>query len=67
MEKQWVHWQEVELTAGSLPLALLRRAVERVSVPGHHLQNIGLKRDGERILLCLCFGQCSLEEKLWEK
>lgn len=67
MKKQWVHWQEVDISCGTLPLALLRRAVEQAAVPHRRLQNIGLRREGDRVLLMLCFGNRKPEERKWEK
>ena len=50
-----VFCQEIDISSGSLPLPLLRQAVAESPIVGRKLQDIGLVRDGERILLKLYY------------
>ncbi|MTI94944.1 MAG: hypothetical protein FH749_05560 [Firmicutes bacterium] len=64
MEQEQVYFQELDLSSGQAPLALLKQVVERQPpAPGQRLNDIGLIRDGERVLLKLYFGQAGEEEE----
>lgn len=59
MEKQeqeyMVYCQEIDISSGTLPLPLLRQAVAETPAGGRKLQDIGLVRDGDRVLLKLYY------------
>jgi|GEM_PF-5118702 len=58
MEEQseyMVYCQEIDVSSGTLPLSLLRQAVAESPGQGRKLQDIGLVRDGDRVLLKLYY------------
>jgi len=50
-KEHMVFAQEIDISSGALPLSLLRQAVTNCG--GRRLQDIGLSRDGDRVLLKL--------------
>lgn len=55
-EKEYmVCCQEIDISSGHLPLQLLRQAVAEPGSKGKKLQDIGLVRDGERVLIKLYY------------
>ncbi|MGI6364904.1 MAG: hypothetical protein ACOX2G_04040 [Bacillota bacterium] len=58
MEKtsqKMVYCQEIDISSGHLPLALLRQAVAEAPQGGRKLQDIGLVKDGDRVLIKLYY------------
>jgi len=58
-----VFCQEIDISAGSLPLTLLRQAVADSSNGGRKLQDVGLVRDGERVLIKLYYSWAGDEKE----
>lgn len=55
-EKEYmVYCQEIDISSGLLPLPLLRQAVAESNQNCRQLQDIGLVRDGERVLIKLYY------------
>jgi hypothetical protein len=50
-----VYCQEIDITSGHLPLTLLRQAVAEAPQGGRKLQDIGLVKDGDRVLIKLYY------------
>lgn len=49
--KEIVCYREIDIPTGNLPLALLKQAVAGTPQRGRKLQDIGLVRDGRRVLI----------------
>jgi len=58
-----VYCQEIDISSGNLPLPLLRSAVAECPEKGRTLQDVGLVRDGSRVLLKLYFRWSGVEDK----
>lgn len=56
--KETVCYQEIDIPTGNLPLALLRQAVAETAPHGvgRKLRDIGLVRDGQRVVIKLYYG-----------
>lgn len=66
MEKpneEMVYCQEIDISSGQLPLPLLRQAVADTPHGGRKLQDIGLVRDGDRVLIKLYYSWPGDEQK----
>ncbi len=55
LSPEMVYCQEIDISSGHLPLTLLRQAVAETPHGRRKLQNIGLVRDGNRVLIKLYF------------
>lgn len=62
-ESNMVYCQEIDISSGKLPLPLLRQAVAAAPHGGRKLQDVGLVRDGDRVLIKLYYYWAGDEKK----
>lgn len=65
MEKQSadiIYCQEIDLSSGQPPLSFLKQVVAEAPHASSHLEDIGMVRDGDRVLIKLYYSLSGAEE-----